>query len=287
MTELLLSKPIVDASLVNLRKRAEILKNNGLIPRLAIILAGQNQASLTYTRNKKLFCEKFGAICDIIQLPETVSGGSFLDAVRTTSRDPLVHGCLIQLPLPEHLKDLELDTLIPAHKDIDGFHPLNMHALMRDAPASTYFCPCTPKGILGLLEFYNINVSGKHVVIIGRSSIVGKPLAMLLTNKNATVTLCHSKTSDLRSIAHGADILISAIGHARLIDQSFFSTKKQPVVVDVGTNFDSDNKLCGDVDFDAVRDLVSAISPVPGGVGPLTILSLAQNLLQAAENNVK
>ncbi len=287
MTKLLISKPIVDASLASLKKRAEILKQNGLIPKLAIILIGQDQASLTYTRNKKLFCEKFGALCDIIQLPETVSENSFMDIIRTTCKDSLVHGCLIQLPLPKHLRHLEVETLIPAHKDVDGFHPLNMYALMKAAPGSSYFCPCTPMGILRLLEFHNVSVSGKHVVIIGRSLIVGKPLAMLLTNKDATVTLCHSKTIDLRSIAHEADILISAIGHTKFIDRSFFSTKKQPVVVDVGTNFDSNNKLCGDVDFDAVNDMVSAISPVPGGVGPLTVLSLAQNLLQAAENSVK
>ncbi|MEI8346684.1 MAG: bifunctional 5,10-methylenetetrahydrofolate dehydrogenase/5,10-methenyltetrahydrofolate cyclohydrolase [Pseudomonadota bacterium] len=283
MTNLLKASLVVDQEVQNLIKRCEALKTKGVVPSLKVVLVGNNPASLTYTRNKKKFCERFGAECEILHFPEGLSEKEFLKIVNGLAYDPSIHGCFVQLPLPAQLKHLDIGKLIPANKDVDGFHESNLCGLMAGDRGEKFLLPCTPKGIITLLHHYQINPSGKKVAIIGRSLIVGKPLALLMANYDATVTICHSKTKDIREITKNCEIIISAIGKAKFIDSSYLNDSGQQVIVDVGTNYDSNNKLCGDVNFDDVIEKVAAISPVPGGVGPMTILSLGQNLLQAAE----
>ncbi|OFZ21687.1 MAG: hypothetical protein A2202_08710 [Bdellovibrionales bacterium RIFOXYA1_FULL_36_14] len=281
----LISKPIVDQELENLKNRCNKLKNSGIIPNLQVLLVGNNKASKIYTNRKKKFCESFGAKCDIHHLDENISVDDFINELNKISSDKNVHGTFVQLPLPKQLSNLEVEKLIPAEKDVDGFHPFNLFALLSDNKKNDYFKPCTPYGVMNLLKYYNIPISGKNAVIIGRSMIVGKPMQMLLTNANATVTLCHSKTQNLAELTKKADIIISAIGKPKFLNDTYIhpDQKNKTVVIDVGINTDQDGNLCGDVDFDKVSPLVYAITPVPGGVGPLTILTLSQNLLQAAE----
>ena len=281
----LISKPIIEQELENLKIRCDKLKNRGITPNLQVLLVGNNKASKIYTNRKKKFCESFGAKCDIHHLNENISVDEFINELNKISSDKNVHGTFVQLPLPKQLANLEVEKLIPAEKDVDGFHPFNLFALLSDDKKSDYFRPCTPYGVMNLLKYYNISISGKHAVIIGRSMIVGKPMQMLLTNANATVTLCHSKTQNLSELTKKADIIISAIGKPKFLNETYIhpDQKNKTVVIDVGINTDQDGNLCGDVDFDKVSPLVYAITPVPGGVGPLTILTLSQNLLQAAE----
>jgi methylenetetrahydrofolate dehydrogenase (NADP+)/methenyltetrahydrofolate cyclohydrolase len=262
------------------------LIENGIHPYLKVILVGNNPASLVYTASKKKFCEKIGAKCDIIALNENTDQKTFLEIINDINQDPNVHGCIIQLPLPKHLSHLDVGKLVSEEKDVDGFHPNNLYAVLSNQISNNHFVSCTPKGIITLLMEYNIEIANKRVAIIGRSMIVGKPLACLFTNNNATVTLCHSKTPNIKEITKECDIIVSAVGIAHLIDESFISDKKNQVVIDVGMNTDTHGQLCGDVDFEKVKDLVLAITPVPGGVGPMTIISLAQNLLQASKNRL-
>ncbi|OFZ25529.1 MAG: hypothetical protein A2381_17390 [Bdellovibrionales bacterium RIFOXYB1_FULL_37_110] len=284
----LISKPIIDQELESLKIRCNKLKKNGIIPNLQVLLVGNNKASKIYTNRKKKFCESFGAKCDIHHLDENISVNDFVIELNKISSAANVHGAFVQLPLPKHLANLEIEKLIPAEKDVDGFHPFNLFSLLSDNKKNDYFRPCTPYGVMSLLKYYNISVSGKHAVIIGRSMIVGKPMQMLLTNANATVTLCHSKTENLSELTQKADIIVSAIGKPNFLNETFIhpSQKNKTVVIDVGINTNQDGNLCGDVDFNKVSPLVYAITPVPGGVGPLTILTLSQNLLQAAEKNI-
>jgi methylenetetrahydrofolate dehydrogenase (NADP+)/methenyltetrahydrofolate cyclohydrolase len=193
---------------------------------------------------------------------------------------------IIQLPLPKHLSHLDIGKLINKEKDVDGFHPLNLYALMKNDFSNHHFVSCTPKGILTLLKEYQIDVSNRNVIIIGRSMIVGKPLSMLLTNQNATVTLAHSHTKNLYELASRADVIISAIGIANFIDRKFLSLTKNQILIDVGMNRNSLGEVCGDINYSQVESHVKAITPVPGGVGPMTIISLVQNLLQAARNQL-
>ena len=253
---------------------------------MKVVLVGSDPASIIYTSSKKKFCEKIGASCEIIALDENISEKNFLATIDSINNDELVHGCIIQMPLPKHLSHLDIGRLVKKEKDVDGFHPENLYALLSNNGDQHDFISCTPKGILTLMQESQIEISGKHVVIIGRSMIVGKPLAMLLTNHNATVTLCHSQTKNLKNLTRSCDILVSAIGKAHFIDESFVSSNKNQVIIDVGMNTDTQGQLCGDVNFEKVKDLVSAITPVPGGVGPMTIVSLAQNLLQASKNRL-
>lgn len=253
---------------------------------MKVVLVGSDPASIIYTSSKKKFCEKIGATCEIIALDENISETDFLTTVESINGDDLVHGCIIQMPLPKHLSHLDVGRLVKKEKDVDGFHPENLYALLNNNGDQHDFISCTPKGILTLMQESQIEIAGKHVVIIGRSMIVGKPLAMLLTNHNATVTLCHSQTKNLKDLTRSCDILVTAIGKTHFIDGSFLSSNKNQVIIDVGMNTDTQGQLCGDVDFEKVKDLVSAITPVPGGVGPMTIVSLAQNLLQASTNRL-
>ncbi len=283
MNKLLKSKPIIDENIQLLEANCSLLKEQGIIPQLKVILVGDHPASLIYTRNKKKFMEKIGAKCDIIRLPQELTEKEFLKEVQEISSNALVHGCFIQLPLPKQLEHIDVGELIPPQKDVDGFHSNNLYQLMQGSKGESSLLPCTPKGIITLLKGYQIDLEGKNIVILGRSMIVGKPLALLLLNYNATVTLCHSKTKNLKHHTQNADIIISAIGHAHFLTKDFLDPKGEQILIDVGMNHDQDNKLCGDIWTDDVINSCSKITPVPGGVGPMTILSLAENLLEAAK----
>ena len=286
MSQILHSASVKKLITKGLKAECKSLKENNIFPHLKVVLVGSDPASVIYTSNKKKYCEKIGALCDIVALDENISEADFRKTIEQINQDDLVHGCIIQLPLPKHLTHLDVGHLVAREKDVDGFHPENIYALIANKSDERHFISCTPKGILTLMQESQISVSGKNVVIIGRSMIVGKPLAMLLTNQNATVTICHSQTEDLKEITKRCDILISAIGKAHFIDESYLSSNKNQVIIDVGMNTDTQGQLCGDVNYEKVFNFVSAITPVPGGVGPMTIVSLAQNLLQASKNRL-
>jgi methylenetetrahydrofolate dehydrogenase (NADP+)/methenyltetrahydrofolate cyclohydrolase len=286
MSQILHSASVKKLITKGLKAECKALKEKNIFPQLKVVLVGSDPASLIYTSNKKKFCEKIGALCEIVSLDENISEKDFIKTIDQINADELVHGCIIQLPLPKHLSHLNVGHLVTKEKDVDGFHPENLYAVMSNTIEANTFVSCTPKGILTLMQESDISVSGKNVVIVGRSMIVGKPLAMLLTNANATVTLCHSQTKNLKAHTQNCDILISAIGKANFIDETFLSAHKNQVIIDVGMNTDTQGQLCGDVHFEKVEGLVSAITPVPGGVGPMTIVSLAQNLLQASKNRL-
>lgn len=283
---ILKSAPIVKQSLHDLAKKCESLKEKGVTPTMKVILVGENPASIIYTRNKKKFMEKFGAECEIIKLPSSLSEEDFLERVEQVVSNKNNHGCFVQLPLPEQLSHIDVGELINPSKDVDGFNKANIMDIYRGEKGDSALIPCTPKGIITLCDFYNIDLTSKKIVVIGRSLIVGKPLSLLLTNYNATVTLCHSKTENIQEHTGSADIIVTAIGSAKFLKRDHLSKTKKQYIIDVGMNHDEDGKLCGDVDFDNVKDHVAGITPVPGGVGPMTILSLAQNLLQAAEKRL-
>lgn len=286
MSQLLHSASVRKLITKGLKSECKALKEKNIFPSMKVVLVGSDPASIIYTTSKKKFCEKIGALCEIVTLDEKISEKEFLNTINEINNDDSVHGCIIQMPLPKHLSHLDVGRLVKKEKDVDGFHPENLYALLSNNGDQHDFISCTPKGILTLMQESQIAVAGKHVVIIGRSMIVGKPLAMLLTNHDATVTLCHSKTENLKDLTKKCDILVSAIGKANFIDESYLSPNKNQVIIDVGMNTDTQGQLCGDVDFENVVGHVSAITPVPGGVGPMTIVSLAQNLLQASKNRL-
>jgi len=286
MSQLLHSASVKKLITKGLKSECKALKEKNIFPSMKVVLVGSDPASIIYTSSKKKFAEKIGALCEIIALDEKISEQDFKNVINLINNDDSVHACIIQLPLPKHLSHLDVGHLVAQEKDIDGFHPENLYALLSNNSNQHNFISCTPKGILTLMQESQINIAGKHVVIVGRSMIVGKPLAMLLTNHNATVTLCHSQTENLKELTKKCDILVSAIGKANFIDESFISPNKSQVIIDVGMNTDTQGQLCGDVHFANVVDHVSAITPVPGGVGPMTIVSLAQNLLQASKNRL-
>jgi methylenetetrahydrofolate dehydrogenase (NADP+) / methenyltetrahydrofolate cyclohydrolase len=286
MTQILIAAPIKKKITKELKLECKSLVEKGINPFLKVILVGNNSASLIYTASKKKYCERIGAKCEIVTLSEDVEANIFLDVINNINLDINVHGCIIQLPLPKHLAHLDVGKLIVEEKDVDGFHPENIYALLSNYNLNDHFVSCTPKGIVTLLLESNIQIANKQVAIIGRSMIVGKPLACLLTNLDATVTLCHSKTVNIKKITSEADIIVCAVGITRMLDLSYLSHKKNQVVIDVGMNTDTDGLLCGDADFENIKDHVFAITPVPGGVGPMTIISLAQNLLQASKKRL-
>ena len=248
---------------------------------LAVILVGDNQASQVYVRNKIKGCEEVGIKSFAHYLPADSTQGQVENLVKQLVADDAVNGILVQLPLPAHLDTQAILKLIPMTKDVDGFCEENMGYLCKG-----YDClvACTPNGIMKMLERENINLKGKNAVVIGRSNIVGKPMAMLLLNADATVTICHSKTANLSEVCSKADVLVAAIGKAKFVTGEF--VKQGAVVIDVGMNRDENGKLCGDVDFESVKDKCSYITPVPGGVGPMTITMLLYNTITAAERSL-
>ncbi|WP_419958924.1 bifunctional methylenetetrahydrofolate dehydrogenase/methenyltetrahydrofolate cyclohydrolase FolD [Psychrobacillus sp. BM2] len=263
------------------KERVENLKSKGIVPGLAVVLVGSNPASQTYVNNKAKTCERLGMYSVLIELDENISEDELLKNVETLNQDKKIHGILVQLPLPSQIDEDRVIAAISPLKDVDGFHPENVGKMMIGQQS---FLPCTPFGIMKLLEYSDVDIAGKHAVIIGRSNIVGKPMGQLLLQKDATVTYCHSRTKDLHSFTKQADILVVATGRTKMIDASYI--KEGAVVIDVGINRDENNKLCGDVDFASVQEVASKITPVPGGVGPMTIAMLMENTCLAAENTL-
>ena len=247
-------------------------------PGLAVILVGSDPASQVYVRNKNKACEEVGFYSEMYTLPEETSMEQLLGLIEQLNESPQIHGILVQLPLPKHLDEEKVILAIDPRKDVDAFHPTNVGKIMI---GNHSFLPCTPAGVMELLKRSGVEISGKECVVIGRSNIVGKPQAMLLLHENATVTICHSRTKDLPSVCRRADILVSAVGRAGFVTADM--VKDDAVVIDVGINRNAEGKLCGDVDFDNVAPKTSFITPVPGGVGPMTITMLMKNTLTAAK----
>lgn len=263
-------------------KTARLTEETGVVPGLVVIIVGENPASQVYVRNKERSAIAAGFRSEVVRLPETIQENELLELIEQYNQDPLWHGILVQLPLPKHIDDEAVLLAIDPAKDVDGFHPLNMGRLWAGNPVMV---PSTPAGIMEMFKEYGIELEGKRAVVIGRSNIVGKPMAQLLLAKNATVTLTHSRTHHLAKIAKTADILVVAIGRAKFVTADF--VKEGAVVIDVGMNRDEDGKLCGDVDFDAVSPIASHLTPVPGGVGPMTITMLMEQTYEAAVRSVK
>ncbi|MFG1500279.1 bifunctional 5,10-methylenetetrahydrofolate dehydrogenase/5,10-methenyltetrahydrofolate cyclohydrolase [Halobacteriovorax sp. XZX-3] len=282
-TKLLYAQPVIERQVELLKEECGSLKSMGTTPCLKVILVGNNPASVIYTNSKKKFAEKIGASCEIVNLEDSISEEEFLKIVNQFNKDPSVHGILIQLPLPKSLSQVDTTDLVVPHKDVDGFHYENVAKLYRGQLGETSMIPCTPKGIVTMAKYYGIDFTGKNVVIVGRSLIVGKPLSLLLTNLNATVTLAHSKTQNLKELTQSADIIVTAIGSPKLFTKEYFRNDQTQVVFDVGINRSIDGKLCGDCDFDNIKDQLAAITPVPKGIGPMTIFSVSQNLISAAK----
>ena len=274
----------IDGKAISAEIRAELKEKTeafaaarGYRPGLAVIIVGEDPASQVYVRNKKRACEEVGFYSRGYELPASTSQEELLALIDTLNADPAIHGILVQLPLPKHLDESEVLLRIDPKKDVDAFHPYNVGKIMI---GDYRFLPCTPAGVMALLERTGIEIAGKKCVVVGRSNIVGKPMAMLLLHANGTVTVCHSRTKELSSVTREADILVVAIGRADFITADM--VKPGAVVIDVGMNRRADGKLTGDVDFAAVEPIASAITPVPGGVGPMTITMLMQNTLTAA-----
>jgi methylenetetrahydrofolate dehydrogenase (NADP+)/methenyltetrahydrofolate cyclohydrolase len=258
--------------------RAAALKARGITPGLAVVLVGENSASQVYVRNKVKACQESGLHSVLDQYPATTSEDALLASIDALNRDPAIHGILVQLPLPAHIDAQKVIEAISPAKDVDGFHVSSAGALL---VGQAGFWPCTPYGCMKMLDSIGYELKGKHAVVIGRSNIVGKPMALMLLQKNATVTICHSATADLKAMTLQADVIVAAVGKLNILTADM--VKPGSVVIDVGMNRNAQGKLCGDVDFDGVSQVASHITPVPGGVGPMTITMLLVNTLEAAE----
>ncbi len=258
--------------------RTAVLKQKGITPGLAVVLVGENPASQVYVRNKVKACQESGLHSVLEQHPATMTEAALLALVDTLNNDQSIHGILVQLPLPAHIDAQKVIEAISPSKDVDGFHVSSAGALMVGRPG---FWPCTPYGCMKMLESIGFDLKGKHAVVIGRSNIVGKPMALMLLQKNATVTVCHSATKDLKAMTLQADVIVAAVGKINVLTADM--VKPGAVVIDVGMNRNAEGKLCGDVDFAGVSQVASHITPVPGGVGPMTITMLLVNTLEAAE----
>lgn len=281
MANILDGKLIAQKIRKELKNKVEELKTKGIVPKLAVIMIGNDVGSKIYVKNKSKACEEIGIEYEEYLRNEDITMQELLDLIVELNNRKDVHGILLQSPIPKHLDiNLAIKTINP-EKDVDGFHPINVGKLVLGQET---FVSCTPFGVIKLLEEYNINLEGKNAVIIGRSNIVGKPLIQCLLNKNATVTVCHSKTKNLTEITKQADILIVAMGQANFVTEDM--VKPEAVVVDVGINRNSEGKVCGDVDFEKVEKIASYITPVPGGVGPMTIAMLMNNIVKASKNSI-
>lgn len=277
MSRLIDGKVISAAVKERVKNEVSQLNEKGITVGLAVIIVGEDPASKIYVANKKKACEALGIISEEYALPESTTEKELLGLIDTLNAKKSINGILCQLPLPRHFDEKRIINAISPEKDVDAFHPVNVGRIM----IGDYdFVPCTPAGIMEMLAYENIETEGKRCVVIGRSNIVGKPMAMLLLHKNGTVTICHSRTKNLKEICLGADILVAAVGKAKFVTADM--VKEGAVVIDVGMNREN-GRLCGDVDFEAVKDKASAITPVPGGVGPMTIAMLMQNTLTAAK----
>ncbi|KRI00736.1 bifunctional methylenetetrahydrofolate dehydrogenase/methenyltetrahydrofolate cyclohydrolase FolD [Curvibacter sp. PAE-UM] len=259
-------------------QRAAALKARGITPGLAVVLVGENPASQVYVRNKVKACEDSGLHSVLEKYEASMTEAQLLARIEALNKDPAIHGILVQLPLPAHIDAHKVIEAISPAKDVDGFHVASAGALMVGQPG---FWPCTPYGCMKMLESINYDLKGKHAVVIGRSNIVGKPMALMLLQQNATVTICHSATPDLKAMTLQADVIVAAVGKRKVLTADM--VKPGAVVIDVGMNRNDEGKLCGDVDFEGVKQVAGWITPVPGGVGPMTITMLLVNTLEAAE----
>ena len=280
-----MSAIIIDGKAVAAKVRDEIAgvvkarqSAGKVLPGITVILVGEDPASQVYVGNKEKTASALGFNSNVIRFGKETSEAELLQLIEKLNRDASVHGILVQMPLPSHINEMKVILAISPIKDVDGFHPVNVGLLNIGRPN---FISCTPYGVMRMLQEYGIDPSGRRAVVIGRSNIVGKPMAALLIKANATVTVCHSKTPDLPGTCRSADILVAAIGRAKMITADY--VKPGAVVIDVGMNRDEHGKLCGDVDYEAVKEVASAITPVPGGVGPMTIAMLMKNTLEACE----
>ncbi|EJQ28586.1 bifunctional methylenetetrahydrofolate dehydrogenase/methenyltetrahydrofolate cyclohydrolase FolD [Bacillus cereus] len=275
---------IIKGNEVAEKKRAQLteevvkLKEQGIVPGLAVILVGEDPASRSYVKGKEKGCEQVGIYSELIELRETITEERLLAEIDRLNGDDRINGILVQLPLPKHIEEKAIIERISPEKDVDGFHPISVGRMMTGQDT---FLPCTPHGIVELVKETNLDISGKHVVVIGRSNIVGKPVGQLFLNENATVTYCHSKTQNMKELSKLADILIVAVGRPKMITADYI--KEGAVVIDVGVNRLETGKLCGDVDFDNVLDVAGYITPVPKGVGPMTITMLLHNTVESAK----
>ncbi len=261
-------------------ERVAVLKQRGVTPGLAVILVGEDRGSQVYVRNKERACIQAGMASRVIRLPEDTPQESLMALIDEINRDEKMHGLLVQLPLPAHLDEAQVLKAIDPKKDVDGFHAINAGALMNGEKAPV---ACTPQGCIELLKRSGVELCGANAVVVGRSNIVGKPMAMLLLRENCTVTICHSKTRNLKEFTQKADVLVAAIGRPKFITADM--VKPGAAVIDVGINRLADGKLCGDVDYEQVEPIAGWITPVPGGVGPMTIAMLLKNTLEAAERH--
>ena len=278
MAKIFDGKAVREYNLDKIAEQVAVLKEKGVLPTLAVIIVGSDPASRIYVNNKKAACERTGMRSLEYALPEETTTEELLELIDKLNADKEVNGILCQLPVPKHIdKNAVLERILP-EKDVDCFHPENVGRL---SIGNGELVPCTPMGMVKLLEYENIDPTGKHCVIIGRSDIVGKPMAMLMLARNATVSICHSKTVNLAEITRQADILVAAVGIAKFVKADM--VKEGAIVLDVGMDRDENGKLCGDVDFDEVKEKASFITPVPGGVGPMTIAMLMRNTLTAAD----
>ena len=276
--ELLKGKEVAQKTREKLKEEVTTLKEKGINPKLAVIMVGDDSASQIYVRNKSKVCNEIGIEFDEYLLPEKTQQKELLELIEKLNNDKTINGILLQSPIPKHLDINEAFRTISPEKDVDGFHPTNVGKLVLGQDT---FISCTPFGIMKIFEDYNINLEGKNAVVLGRSNIVGKPMVQCLLSKNATVTVCHSRTKNIKEITKSADILIAAIGKPKFVTKDM--VKEGAVVIDVGINRLENNKICGDVDFSEVSKIASKITPVPGGVGPMTIAMLMFNLVKATK----
>ncbi len=278
MAQIIDGKAIAAKQKEQVARKCAALKEKGINPALAVVLVGEDPASQVYVRNKTRACEVCGIKGQQINLPASTTQAELLALVERLNQDESIHGILVQLPLPKGLDETAVLRAIDPKKDVDAFHPVNVGKIM----IGDYdFLPCTPAGCMELIRSTGVEIAGKHAVVIGRSNIVGKPMAMLLLHANATVTICHSKTANLKEECQKADILVAAVGRERVVTADM--VKPGAVVIDVGMNRNAQGKLCGDVDYEAVAQVAGYITPVPGGVGPMTIAMLMENTVVAAE----
>lgn len=279
-----MSATIIDGKLVannfreELKQRVSSLTKAGQQPGLAVILVGDDPASSVYVRNKARVCGELGIRSEVLNLPADTPQAVLLQKIQELNADPKTHGILVQLPLPAHIQDDIVIDAIAIEKDVDGFHPCNVGAMVI---GQTSFQPCTPSGVMKMLDEYDVSIRGQHAVVVGRSNIVGKPMALMLLEKGATVTICTSQTRDLAGHTRNADIVVMATGKPGLLTADMI--KSGAVIIDVGISRQADGRLCGDVDFDSVKEKAGYITPVPGGVGPMTIIMLMNNTVEAAE----
>ena len=282
MAKIIDGKAISLAIKDELKEKVAEYKNKGIDITLAVVKVGNDPASAVYVRNKEKACEYVGINSRTLALPEETTQEELLNIVRELNEDDTVNGILVQLPLPKHIDESEILLAINSTKDVDGFHPVNVGKMVIGEDT---FLPCTPSGIIEMLKRSDIDIEGKECVVIGRSNIVGKPMSLLMLKENATVTIAHSRTKDLKEVTKRADILVAAIGKPKFVTADY--VKEGAVVIDVGMDRDENGKLCGDVDFESVEPKVSAITPVPGGVGPMTVTMLLVNCLRSVELNKK